>query len=271
MIICPPRCRDRTRERTRSLPLHRRDLPLSSWATVDASNTCQASDCSTTVGCHDVDETRSTCSYDDVPAVETVVFCDWDDTLFPTTWLERQGLLARDATLSKEQKSLLQTMAGWAAKTLQMAMEFGNVVIVTNAQQGWVESSCAAFMPSLTRLLQATRIVSARSQYEKRCPNNPSAWKCLAFEQELASLVQEAESCEELNILSLGDSLHEQRALAFVTKGLSTSHGKSVKFMQSPTIGQLIDQHELLSRCFQDVAEHSGDLDVEVGADATID
>jgi hypothetical protein len=238
----------------------------------DTDNGCfddAASDCSTVVGSHDADDMRSTCSLEGSHAVETVIFCDWDDTLFPTSWLERQGLLACDAMISERQQDLLQTMAAWAARTLQMAMAIGRVIIVTNAQQGWVETSCAAFMPSLSNLLQDAHIVSARSRYEQCCGNDPSGWKCLAFEHEVQKLYQDMSTNQELNIISLGDSLHEQRALVSLTQSLPHCCGKSLKFMHTPTIEQLIDQHELLSDCFLDVAEHSGNLDLEVGADAS--
>lgn len=43
----------------------------------------------------------------------------------------------------------MEELAQQAAETLQMAKRFGKVVLVTNAECGWIELSCRKFMPSL--------------------------------------------------------------------------------------------------------------------------
>jgi len=134
-------------------------------------------------------------------------------------------------------------------------------VIVTNAQQGWVEMCCEKMMPSLKKVLRSVDIVSARSKYEtvSCCP---SEWKRLAFERELETLG--ASGTSQSNIISLGDSLHEQYAVMALCEKFPSCCGKSMKFLQAPTIDQLIDQHDFVESCFLEVAEHNGNLDVEI-------
>jgi len=231
------------------------------------------SDCSTASGNQDsearLDEDslsdRLSCSESD--GVETLLLFDWDDTLFPTSWCEENGLFVADAPLTREQEAQLQMMAERSRSTLQTALQFGTVVIVTNAEQGWVEKSCTYLMPSLVSLLNTIRIVSARSTYEQYA-HTPSEWKSMAFTDEVSIFNERRSADEQHNVVSVGDSVHELRALMAVTKGMTNCCGKSIKFLEVPTIEQLIDQHELLGDCLVDVLEHNGDLDVEVGSES---
>lgn len=211
-----------------------------------------------------VDDAASECSTDcsEQGGVESLILFDWDDTLFPTSWIQQQGLM-QARSINEMQKAHLKQLAQVVSRTLDMAVQIGNVVIVTNAEKGWVESSCEAFMPSLLDSLQGISIVSARSTYEPHGVHEPSEWKRRAFTREVESFYGDRTE-QQRNIVSLGDSLHEQSALAFVTQGAENCCGKSLKFMERPHIDQLIYQHQFLSECFLDVVEHHGDLDVEI-------
>jgi len=74
-------------------------------------------------------------------------------------------------------------------------------------------------------------------------------------------------SVQQQNVVSLGDSDNELRALLSVSNGVSNCCGKSVKFVETPSIEQLVEQHDLLFECLLDVIEHNGDLDIEIGKD----
>jgi hypothetical protein len=232
-----------------------------------------ASDCSTVVGNHGttaqhIADNLSDCCSESDAAVETLIIFDWDDTLFPTSWLQKQGLLRDMARLSIEQEKELVQMSERVASTLQTAMHLGHVVIVTNGEQGWIEMSCTKFMPSLVSLLKTVEIVSARSTYE-HSSQEPSEWKRLAFEEEVRLFYGSKAIDQQRNVVSLGDSLHELFALKSVTEGVANCCGKSIKFIEAPSIQQLAEQHELLIDCLVQVVEHDGDLDVEVGAECS--
>jgi len=225
------------------------------------------SDCSTASGVQHRDDTSSECSSDSsAVTVESLLIFDWDDTLCPTSWLKDQGLMEDGAQPSEEQWTILQQLAGRVHQTLEMATQVGHVVIVTNAQQDWVQFSCAVWMGAVADVLQKVDVVSARSTYE-HCAQDPSEWKRLAFEQEVSLLYGSVIDGQARNIVSFGDALHEQRALASVTKGVPDCCGKSLKFLESPSAEQLIEEHDFVNKVFLDVLEHNGDLDVEIGTD----
>jgi len=231
------------------------------------------SDCSTVFGNQDGDaaqqndDSLSECCSESVLEVETLFLFDWDDTLFPTSWMQQHGLFETGSTLSNEDVAKLGQMAERARLTLQTAIQIGKVVIVTNAVQGWVELCCKKFMPSLFSLLKMVDIISARSTYE-RSVEEPSEWKRLAFELEVGLFYESTRGGQQGNVVSVGDSLHELLALKSVTNGMPNCFGKSIKLLETPSIEQLIEQHEVLVASLRDAAEHSGDLDVEIGTES---
>lgn len=200
---------------------------------------------------------------------ENLIIFDWDDTLFPTTWLREQGLLEREAVITPDQDAQLQALANSVAVTLEAAKRRGGVAIVTNAEQGWVEMSCRAIMPSLEAHLAGVRIVSARSCHEKHCLFTPTTWKCLAFEElvgEFYSAFDQSDVALRRNIATLGDSEHEMEALKWVATG-TECHAKCLKFMNQPCLDQLLQQHELVAGFIDDVIDHDGNLDTEIGVE----
>jgi len=60
---------------------------------------------------------------------------------------------------------------------LARGMAHGNVIIITNAETGWVELSCKKFMPRVLPFLEKLRVLSARSAFEALYPESPSDWK----------------------------------------------------------------------------------------------
>ena len=55
------------------------------------------------------------------------------------------------------------------------------VVIITNADDGWVETSCGAWMPALLPALDDCEVISARSSFEPLGVTSPAGWKERAF------------------------------------------------------------------------------------------
>jgi len=208
-------------------------------------------------------------------AEDTFLIFDWDDTLLPTTWIEKQGLSLDGPSPSAEQELQLQLMAEHVKQTLQAAKAFGEVILVTNAESGWVELSCQKWMPGLSDSLQDVRTLSARSTYEQWGIVQPSEWKYLAFQQELARFCQDkspasgeadamAASVRCRNVISIGDSPFEREALIRVTAHMPNSFVKAIKFMARPEVHQLCQEHKLISGSFLDLVNHKGNLDMEI-------
>jgi len=192
----------------------------------------------------------------------TLLIFDWDDTLLPSTWLEDRGFrLDNDAVQTAEQKALLQMMSQRVMETLRVAKRYGTVVLVTNAESGWIELSCQKYMPELYPSLADVKILSARSTYEHRGVLSPSEWKYCAFHYEIGAFYETSPFDQRKHVISFGDSPHERAALIRVTETMSNCCTKSLKFIGRPTVEQLVKEHDVISGCFRDIINHDGDLD----------
>lgn len=225
------------------------------------------SDPSTEIGSEDSDSEYSDDDCDSTPLgfgiEDTILIFDWDDTVLPSTWIQEQGLrLDDDSLVSEEQKVVLSNMAEFARQTLTTAKRHGKVVLVTNAERGWIELSCQKFMPALYPALEDVKILSARSTYEQHGVTSPFEWKYLAFESEIHSFFELFAAEHRKNVISFGDSAHEREALIRVTERMHMCCTKSLKFVERPEVEQLIKEHELISGCFKHIVHHVGNLDL---------
>jgi len=195
---------------------------------------------------------------------DTILIFDWDDTVLPSTWIQEQGLRLDDDCIPTDgQLSQLNTMAQFAMTTLQVAKRHGKVVLVTNAERGWIELSCQKFMPLLYPLLENVKILSARSTYEQQGIASPFEWKYLAFESEITEFYNLlASDHRKKNVISFGDSAHEREALIRVTERMPNCCTKSLKFVERPELDQLLKEHELISGCFRHIVNYDGNLDL---------
>jgi len=197
-----------------------------------------------------------------------VLIFDWDDTMLPSSWVQGQGLrLVGGPEPSERQLEQLAGVATKAAETLRVAKQLGSVVLVTNAEEGWVELSCQKFMPVLLSSLDDVKILSARTTYETAEASSPLEWKLRAFESEILRFYgSEDLDCSERqkNVLSLGDSVHEREALLQATSHLTNCRSKSLKFVERPDIDQICRQHSLVTNCLERIVDHDGNLDLRI-------
>jgi len=76
----------------------------------------------------------------------TIIFVDWDDTLLCSSYLSGAGYrldseLESSSPIDRELKELEASVIG----LLRLAMSFGEVHVVTNAETGWVQLSAKKF------------------------------------------------------------------------------------------------------------------------------
>eukprot|EP00439_Symbiodinium_sp_Y106_P045939 s815_g5.t2 len=252
-----------------------RDLKFNSCLETISENSelCLSTDCSDVSG-------ESPKSFDAPEALlffdwdDTLLPTSW---ISRQGWLNEDGGLdsVDEVSLTREQQVLLQelevkveqtlltawnltasgqSIARWLRATLSsavfcelhcfpvcaQAMAYGRVVIVTNALEGWVETSCAAFLPGLRPLLDELDIVSARSTYESLGDASPTAWKRRAFADVIVAASDEMEDSRP-NIVCVGDSMYEHVALSAAVRGMPSCRMKSLKLLEHPCIRQLIE------------------------------
>jgi len=192
----------------------------------------------------------------------TVIFLDWDDTLLCSTDLSTKGI--RLDTEIKDMVELLDDLKHFEThviNVLNLAKKSGQVTIVTNAENGWVELSAQKFLPSVAKIVEKIKVISARSTYEKTYPDSPLQWKLSVFQEELGKIGRENINNNVESVLSFGDSYVEREAILKATKFLDCKT-KSIKFAERPSIEQLKKQLELVANCFDDIVKHEEDLDL---------
>jgi len=128
----------------------------------------------------------------------TELIFDWDDTLLPSTWLVKQGLrLDFPEVIPANVRPILKRLENGIIALLTSAQQFGKVVIITNAETGWVELSAQRFIPGVVPYLQNIKVLSARSTFESQYPE-PFDWKVAAFRQEVGKFVTETQEAFQL-------------------------------------------------------------------------
>jgi len=212
----------------------------------DARRGAECMGLSTTPSVHDLDDELSSIA---TPRKgrpdDTLIIFDWDDTLLCSSALEQ---------CSQRQ---LDVLCITAEITLRTAMELGEVMIVTNGVDWWVDDSCRRFLPGLLPLLGRLHVKSARHDYESIFPGDPFAWKRETFKDILQPRPKAT------NLVVLGDSFSEIHAAYGALHCMADSSlVKTVKFKESPSAEELIGQlrrvsQEMSSLVSQDGHNHS--------------
>lgn len=203
--------------------------------------------------------TSTASDMDTEPEDDIVIVFDWDECLFPTQSLCRSSTEPRCAreTWSESQKVLVDQVEATALKLVQAAKRAGKMVVITNSQQGWVETSCRGTMPRLWEELKDVTIYSARTQHQTpeqvsfitqalSQPQHPFVvpsdwqleWKKQAFRHHVHPKVRK--------LVAFGDAQHDRGAalsLRALYPGLSVSNVLTVRM---PTLERYTFQWQTL-------------------------
>jgi hypothetical protein len=182
--------------------------------------------------------------------VTKIVF-DWDDTFMPTSWLEK-------IKHSPDQEGLqeLADLSKIVISVITQAKLYGLVMIVTNADEGWVHESCSRHMPNLKPHLAGIPIISAHERYSLLY-SDPCLWKIAAFRDEL---LPDLLPHTTLNVISIGDGVPEFTAVNFLKNLISPLLNinlitKGIKLLEKPDPNMLIYELEIVYRDMKDIIE----------------
>jgi hypothetical protein len=186
----------------------------------------------------------------------SLIIFDWDDTLFPTSYLDGRniGLRSTPAQISEWQAYLLP-FATMVNSLLTTALRHGTVRIITNSENGWVQQACKEFMPSLLPTLDLISVISAASIYCKLFPDTPYAWKLYTFTIAISGW--------EGGVISVGDSPIERS----VTQLITTAQNIPCKIVTFAPRSHIRDLHWQVETVFKELpkmVEHSGNLDLQL-------
>jgi len=224
-----------------------------------------------------IDSLRSTGSQTDYSRPEqTIILFDWDDTLCPSTWIrDNQPALSysKPAPCEERYQRPLREMQRQAEAVLTLALKMGKVMIVTNAMEPWVETSCRNFMPDLLPLVEKIPVIYARSIYDGgdgACvePVSPQRWKEVAFGTEIAGFYSQYERQSWKNVVSIGDSIFERDAVRQVVSSRPSAQKKcrtkTAKLLDEPDIFELTAQVKVIHDALGMMVMYDGHLDIEI-------
>ena len=185
-----------------------------------------------------------------MPEITKIIF-DWDDTFNPTSWLHK---IARP--LSQEHRRYLSDISTLVIMIITQAKLYGDVIIITNADEGWVEDSCSINMPFLLPHLSNISIISAQARYSKLYKDSRQ-WKIAAFHEEV---VKKLISPHKVNVISIGDSNFELSALnslkCMIPAGLHIELiTKGVKLLEKPDHLTLIKELNIINTHIKSIIE----------------
>eukprot|EP00188_Purpureofilum_apyrenoidigerum_P002913 Plantae.Rhodophyta-Purpureofilum_apyrenoidigerum.ctg2964.p1 GENE.Plantae.Rhodophyta-Purpureofilum_apyrenoidigerum.ctg2964~~Plantae.Rhodophyta-Purpureofilum_apyrenoidigerum.ctg2964.p1 ORF type:complete len:291 (-),score=36.01 Plantae.Rhodophyta-Purpureofilum_apyrenoidigerum.ctg2964:54-800(-) len=192
-----------------------------------------------------------------MPRKRTVTILDWDDTLLASTHLfaeEKRAMAKGERHASETFTEQMRILEDHVISLLAEAQKFGDVIIITNAEAGWVEMSGQQFMPNVISHLQRhnIRVVSARSSCESVFPMEPIMWKTTSFWNELVSMYTVP---SDLNVLVIGDGVGERVAAQLLQLNLANSVVKTLMLLPAPTAVQLTEELSIATSYLEDFAE----------------
>ena len=194
----------------------------------------------------------------------SLIIFDWDDTLFPTSFLARNKYFSDKNIFStkKDEKVLkkIEKLEQSVIDLINISLTKGEVYIITNAVIGWVEFTSKQFYSNFYKILDKIKIISARGEWENIFPNNIQEWKIQTF----SNLRNNFNNKLVTNIICLGDSMLEIEAGKILAKFFKEAFIKTVKFKEDPKIDELNKQLILVKNQFNAIHSSIKNLTVRV-------
>jgi hypothetical protein len=195
-----------------------------------------------------------------------IFIIDWDDTLFPTSWVNKNKINLLNTDSINNYKLYFLELDKTISLFLESLDKIGDIYIVTNASIKWIKN-CLSILNLTKNLIinKKIRIVSARDSYSQM-NNSPTEWKILTFQDIVEDIINKINRNLKpntiINIISIGDAMYEYIALinldnfikSFITtKNSQTNNNftyllKNIKFIEKPEFEYVIEQIQELHK-----------------------
>lgn len=222
-------------------------------------------------------------------ASQTLLIFDWDDTLFPTTFVRDQhGLGSRSQLKGHPQyaqiSAKIKVCEDAAIKVVSEAAKLAQVVIVTLANFEWVDDMSQEFFPRMRKLLRQSGIKIVYAQNEVEHPDDLEEFtreRAVEYWSGLkgAAISQEAHTFYEdrcwQNVISVGDAVYERRGTLWAVQTYLDERPatcaeqvrtKTFKMMDLPSAPDLATQLQALLRFLPRLCFLDGSCDLELRA-----
>lgn len=185
-----------------------------------------------------------------------IIYIDWDDTLFPTSWYLKNNI---NINLINEPHiiEIFSNIDDIICDFLEWIQKFGDIIIVSNASKKWIDQSMSS-LKKTKNILDNIEIISARDIYEYYS-NCPIDWKAFVFKN-CASKYK-----NPTNIISIGDSEHERIAIHSLQDAIKCKKNiKSIKFISNPCVENMSDQINILKNMMDSICDIDMDIDIDM-------
>ena len=189
-----------------------------------------------------------------------LIIFDWDDTLLPTSFLLYKNKIELDNKLSEKDQAKILKLEQSVKNLLTLSLSKGDVYIITNAGEGWVEESAKTYYPNIKEILEQIEVISARKDFESKFPENSKLWKINSF----LNLKKRLNETLITNIICLGDSIFEMEAGKILAANFIHAVIKTIKFKENPKPEELNKQLNLVLNQFNSIFNSSKNLTVRV-------
>ena len=135
------------------------------------------------------------------PFITKIIF-DWDDLFQSSYFLTENQLYCKSTKMSLKDSEKFVKVEFNILRLLTMAIEKGETYIVTNSEKEWIYYSIEHFYPSLAKLKDKVKIISAKEEFEKQFMGEPKKWKFIAFKN---IIMKGYNSNNVYNVMYFGD------------------------------------------------------------------
>lgn len=188
----------------------------------------------------------------------TIIILDWDDTLFPTSWILYNNIDLTDPHNRITHFNYFQELDNILHELLSNMCMYGEVIIITNAMIKWIELS-ASVLNKTQKLLNKIKIVSARENYNKT--TEMKRWKELCFMDEINN-----KNNVPTNVISMGDANYEYNAVINLYKTQKyhdDKYFKTVHFLRNPDKNIILEELNLINNHLYEICSNNNHLDLD--------
>jgi hypothetical protein len=196
-----------------------------------------------------------------------IFIIDWDDTLYPTTWVNKNSIDISKYDFLREYRIYFLELDKTISSLLESLNQVGDIWIVTNANLNWIKSCLTSLdLTRKTIINNKIRIVSARDTYHLN-NSSPTEWKILTFQDIMEDIIikinKKIKPNTYINIISIGDAMYEYMALINLDNFIKSYKSnlsskklnnefkyflKNIKFIEKPNFDCVIDQMNVLDK-----------------------
>mmetsp|Transcript_112659 Transcript_112659/g.217008 ORF Transcript_112659/g.217008 Transcript_112659/m.217008 type:complete len:438 (-) Transcript_112659:107-1420(-) len=227
-----------------------------------------------------------------------LIIVDWDDTLFPTSWLWNQPW--RDSFLAGSTDQIphqdLQLLADFdhaARAFLLSASCLGQITCITLSKQNWV-NTCLKLLPHLAQAWKDLKIEVFYARELRWKDKRPVGFGKFAQERSIEEqkelgtwlkkkamkfvLGQFYQTCSWKNVVSIGDGCHEKWAMQDIRFSRvnppskrsacpKNFRAKTVLMTEDPDCSYLMSELHTLQSCLPQLVSLDSDCDIDMSSD----